>query len=117
MYERKSCDISLKIDSTTKLIHRYLFDSTSLFFIYEQDEEHKKKVLPAVYLIDFERVSITAGEHPDVPVVTSVRHVVNEMRRTWNSTTDDDEKKDDHMTVYLVSEEDTTAEDDDLQSR
>lgn len=79
---------------------RYLFDSTSLFFVFEQDSTGTAP--PSVALIDFERVSITSSLLPDIPVITSIKHVLNEMRLVW--------EKNRRTVMYLVAGDDGEEE-------
>lgn len=40
---------------------------------------------PSLHLIDFERVSITTNPDPDVAVITSIKHVIYEIRLAWEA--------------------------------
>jgi hypothetical protein len=62
---------------------RYLFDSASLFFVFDEDKE--STVPPSVHLIDFERVTKTDTAEPDVAVITSIKHVIYEIRLAWEA--------------------------------
>src|SRR5690606_11609472 len=63
--------------------HSYLFDSASLFFVFDEDKD--STVPPSVNLIDFERVAqINSGE-PDIAVITSIKHVIYEIRLAWEA--------------------------------
>lgn len=66
---------------TAIYLFRYLFDSASLFFVFDEDKE--STVPPSVHLIDFERVTKTTDPNPDVAVITSIKHIIYEIRLAW----------------------------------
>eukprot|EP01126_Amoeba_proteus_P006839 TRINITY_DN1240_c0_g1_i1.p1 TRINITY_DN1240_c0_g1~~TRINITY_DN1240_c0_g1_i1.p1 ORF type:complete len:438 (-),score=110.37 TRINITY_DN1240_c0_g1_i1:105-1307(-) len=68
------------------------FDSTSLLIIF--DEWRESPTPPSLHMIDFERVTEMESLDPDLAVITSIKHVVYEMRLAWEDMRP--------PTIYLV---------------
>eukprot|EP01126_Amoeba_proteus_P056989 TRINITY_DN7224_c0_g1_i9.p1 TRINITY_DN7224_c0_g1~~TRINITY_DN7224_c0_g1_i9.p1 ORF type:complete len:596 (+),score=106.66 TRINITY_DN7224_c0_g1_i9:61-1848(+) len=83
---------SLSLMELLSLYKGFRFDSASLLIVF--DECRESSTPPSLHMIDFERVSQVDSPDPDVAVITSIKHVVYEMRLAWEQMRP--------PTIYLV---------------